>query len=136
MIPKNSGNLVEEVSDNPKILEKKQREIIKQISREFFHAVKANNSNYLHSFKEGYFKQSLSFRQNFFFNMVDKAGFGIEHYTAWNNNVELFFFLIKIRNSSLNFNRCNGEGITPLMMASLGGKGEMVEILVSVVDVN
>lgn len=84
----------------------------------------------------GYFEQSLSFRQNFIFNMIDRAGFGIEHYTAWNNNIELFFFLFKIQDPNLSFNRRNNEGITPLMMASLGGKSEMVEVLVSVVDVN
>lgn len=68
--------------------------------------------------------------------MIDKSGFGIEHYTAWNNNLDLLFFLFRIQDSQLSFDWKNNDGITPLMIASLRGKIDMVEALVGVVDVN
>lgn len=36
----------------------------------------------------------------------------------------------------MSFDRKNKDGITPLMIAALRGKVDMVEVLVSIVDVN
>ena len=75
-------------------------------------------------------------RQRFNFGMTEKSGFGLEHYAAWYNNLELLEFLIYDGNSQVNLNRKNNEGVTPIMMASLGGFKEAVQILINLVDIN